>query len=530
MKPIFLFLRVLVAVFFATLITYSQPNSGPFPVGGGGGGGGVTNGGAGLTNVPGTFIDPTQAPYNAAGDGVTDDTIALTNAFWSASISNKPVLLSKKFLFSSQLVFYTNTTIFGYGGTLKCAAGTSFPSGRATTTGLTSTNIHLMGLEVDGGNALSIPGSDDGRTGLLIFATENANCSVDHLYIHGFGKGLYVFDVGANVDPQISINTCILRNNWAGLHTENGAEYISYSGMIVQENHFGATIGTGNDHFTGGSFDRNVVNLIIDGTGAVNIAHGQFIGTSFNHAQAWALQATNVLLGEMFVGCSFLPPNIYLTNCQGFTFSACAVGWNVTNFATIYLNTATNICFTGMQNPYTITNAYAINSATNCQNIVVQYPVGLNVDISGNITASNLVAITQTNDNAAAGFLGEYFSGLLAVGSASGLSTTVASNVLSLNLTAGDWDVMANLNITTTSATMTASSAGLSTTSATLPTDGSEVNSGVQVTLVSEKNSITLPRKRVSVSGNTTVYLVGSATFSAGTVAVYGQINARRVR
>lgn len=137
---------------------------------------------------------------------------------------------------------------------------------------------------------------------------------------------------------------------------------------------------------------------------------------------------------------------------------------------------------------------------------------------------------TTTNDSADAGNVGQIVSALVASGSAGSLTTATAANVTSISLTAGDWDVEGNVNVTLGTATLTAQAAGISTTSATLPTDGSEVYSGLQLTTTNAVDSITLPRKRISVASTTTVYLVGRATFSAGTAAAFGAITARRVR
>ncbi len=137
---------------------------------------------------------------------------------------------------------------------------------------------------------------------------------------------------------------------------------------------------------------------------------------------------------------------------------------------------------------------------------------------------------TATNDNAASGYVGEYVSSLIASGSAVSFTTATAANVTSISLTAGDWDVEGNVNFSETTSTVTARTSGISTTSATLPTNGSEAYCGVQSTVTSETNTITLPRKRISLASTTTVYLVGSATFSAGTCAGFGTITARRVR
>ncbi len=137
---------------------------------------------------------------------------------------------------------------------------------------------------------------------------------------------------------------------------------------------------------------------------------------------------------------------------------------------------------------------------------------------------------TTTNSNAAAGNLGEFVNSLVASGSAVSLTTATAANVTSISLTAGDWDVEGNCNFNYTTATVTAAICGISTTSATLPSDGSEAYSGLQLTTATTTTSITMPRKRISLSGTTTVYIIGKVTFSAGTAGEFGTINARRVQ
>lgn len=141
---------------------------------------------------------------------------------------------------------------------------------------------------------------------------------------------------------------------------------------------------------------------------------------------------------------------------------------------------------------------------------------------------------TATNDNAPTGGVGQIVQTLVAVGSAVSLTTATAKSVASVSLTAGDWDVEANLNFTMGSATTAVTSAftaGISTTDNTLPTDGSEVEAGGFVATTSSfKFGVPISRKRISIATTTSVYLVGLATFSAGTAGGYGVINARRVR
>ena len=137
---------------------------------------------------------------------------------------------------------------------------------------------------------------------------------------------------------------------------------------------------------------------------------------------------------------------------------------------------------------------------------------------------------TATNDNASSGQIGEYISSTLATGSALSLTTATGLNIDTLSLTAGDWDVEGNININGSSATLTAFNGGITTSSITVPTDGTEVYSGVMTVVTSVVDGITIPRKRISIASTTNVYLVASATFSAGTVTGFGSISARRVR
>ena len=148
----------------------------------------------------------------------------------------------------------------------------------------------------------------------------------------------------------------------------------------------------------------------------------------------------------------------------------------------------------------------------------------------GNATGKVVLFGTKAADSAASGQYGEIISSLVAIGSPVSLTSATAANITSISLTAGDWDVEGNCNFKATTATVTATQCGISSTSATLPVDGSEVYSGVQVTVISENDSVTLPRKRISISATTTVYMVGQSTFSAGTVGGFGAMTARRVR
>lgn len=148
------------------------------------------------------------------------------------------------------------------------------------------------------------------------------------------------------------------------------------------------------------------------------------------------------------------------------------------------------------------------------------------VTATGTITPSQTSGIvgTTTNNNANAGSVGEFVT---ATGSGVALTSGTAANITSISLTAGDWDVWGNIEFAPTGAAQTILIGGINTTSATqAATPFREVLQGT----LTGNNSAWAPQQRISIAGTTTVFLVGTSTFSGGTVAATGYIAARRAR
>jgi len=139
---------------------------------------------------------------------------------------------------------------------------------------------------------------------------------------------------------------------------------------------------------------------------------------------------------------------------------------------------------------------------------------------------------TTTNDSAQAGSVGEYKSSFLTSGSAVNIATATATNLTSLSLEAGDWDVFGEVRVivpntkvmslfyassSTVSATTNADVAGFASWIGSFTGDGSTIL------------SIPLPLKRVSIASTTTVYACVYHNANA-TSPFYGGIYARRVR
>ncbi len=141
---------------------------------------------------------------------------------------------------------------------------------------------------------------------------------------------------------------------------------------------------------------------------------------------------------------------------------------------------------------------------------------------------------TTTNDNAAAGSVGELISSVIAQASATSLANATPKNITTISLTAGDWDVWGNVSFIPGATTnITALSGWISSTNASLP-DGSlyvqhQYGSSGVVTNVNV-TGFCVPQLRFSLSGTTTIYLSVSQNFTLSTLTGCGGIYARRVR
>lgn len=139
---------------------------------------------------------------------------------------------------------------------------------------------------------------------------------------------------------------------------------------------------------------------------------------------------------------------------------------------------------------------------------------------------------TTTNDNAAAGSVGEYQETvLLSSGSLVPLTSGVAGNIVQLtNLSAGDWDVWGNFVLDVAGvSTITTLLGWVSSTSATAPNIVFTTRLENQT---ANNTDIALPvaTRRFSLSAPTTIYLSMLSQYTGGTVTGFGAIYARRRR
>lgn len=157
--------------------------------------------------------------------------------------------------------------------------------------------------------------------------------------------------------------------------------------------------------------------------------------------------------------------------------------------------------------------------------------------VTGAATAASFTGPTigtTTNDNAAAGQVGEVIASTVLVGSAVSTGTSLSThNVTSISLTAGDWDVhgAVTFHLGLSAPTGLQAAIGLvSNSSPVVPSVGT-VNCVAPPPSIGTENFVTAGTCRISLASTTTVYLTETAVWPSGTgPTAYGFIEARRAR
>lgn len=148
--------------------------------------------------------------------------------------------------------------------------------------------------------------------------------------------------------------------------------------------------------------------------------------------------------------------------------------------------------------------------------------------ITGSVLSSLIIG-TTTNDNASAGYIGEYVEGS---GTLNNVSTSTYYDITSISLTAGDWDVFATGQSILQGGTATIFAIGIGTASGN-NTTGMTESSNLSY---SEGPSTTVPRSasagplRVKLTGTTTYYLKTRLDNTGSSNTINGYIKARRIR
>ena len=192
----------------------------------------------------------------------------------------------------------------------------------------------------------------------------------------------------------------------------------------------------------------------------------------------------------------------------------------------------------------TITNSYSLGLGANAVGAGVTNSYGLivnpNTGATNNfgswlrgITIIDNYRGTTTNDNAAAGMVGEFISATVLSGAAVAIATATPTNITSISLTPGDWDVSGFVSAGYTGSAMTRLLGWTSATSATLPVFPNNGGAGGHESLNGTSGiglNTLVGVQRFSLASTTTIYLTSYVAFSSGAAAVFGFIRARRMR
>lgn len=268
------------------------------------------------------------------------------------------------------------------------------------------------------------------------------------------------------------------------------------------------------------------------------------VSTGASSSPAWggvglngiAAIAANTVLANG-TGSSASPTAYAMPSCSG---TASALTWlSSTGFGcntlTVTYATLASPTFTGVPaaptaaattNTTQIATTAMVNSAITGNALAGSFTT---LASSGAYTPSQTAGIvgTTTNNNANAGSVGEYVTNST---SGTSLTSNTSANCTSASLTAGDWDVSGSIQfVPAGSTTVSGIDTGISTTSATLGALGSLSTLAANLT-TGISQYLPSPMVRVSLSGTTTVYVIGNASFGVSTMTCNGFIRARRVR
>ena len=151
------------------------------------------------------------------------------------------------------------------------------------------------------------------------------------------------------------------------------------------------------------------------------------------------------------------------------------------------------------------------------------------------VSYRDLIGQSDNSTTTPTGQIGEYKSSSVLVGSAISLTTNTTTNITSISLSAGDWDVYGiGIFAGDVLTTVDQLQASITETSATLDTApgriGAVIGAGATLFNFGGAAFVNIGVVRKILSATTTIYLVEKPTFAVSTCTGYGIIQARRAR
>lgn len=285
---------------------------------------------------------------------------------------------------------------------------------------------------------------------------------------------------------------------------------------------------TGIAHFSHSSSGGiSVLNSVLQTSGgsttASTVSAGSFSGN-------YSIFTTPITISGAAT-CSLVYCEILTTNVTAITFG----GGAGSNLVRCYIQSGTasavsmSTALSINESTLASSNTNAITGAGTLSYESISYPLsfGNNVTTLTRSAFDGGQYVGTTTNSTSAGTIGEQIRSAIA-SPGSTLTSPNALNVTSISLTPGLWDVNGIVNFTGIT-TGTIETASISTTSATIGTQGDNAVSLNQANTTNADVSLVIPAYRISLAATTTVYLVAQATFSGGTGKAYGRISGTRV-
>lgn len=185
----------------------------------------------------------------------------------------------------------------------------------------------------------------------------------------------------------------------------------------------------------------------------------------------------------------------------------------------------------------TLTLSTSVISSTNATAVVTGAGTLTYSAISFSNTGNIINTTTKTggllpgsrNTAPTTGFLGEQVRSAIGSGAAVAVPLSTATNITSISLTSGVWDVSGVLVMAGTPTTPSLFAGSVSTTSATNGTVGDNAVVSTAFPTAASNSTVVIPAWRLTISATTTVYLVAQFNAVGGAMTGYGRISATRV-
>ncbi len=267
----------------------------------------------------------------------------------------------------------------------------------------------------------------------------------------------------------------------------------------------GGSLSSSSFTFTGGT-----TGLSFGGSGSTETLSGVLVGANGGTGANNTTTTTGTILRSN--GTAFVPTS--------------ATYPTTTTVSQILYSSATN-AISGLA---TVNSSVLVTDSGGVPSLSSTLPAFTTSSITFNPTTGGIVG-TTTNDNAAAGKVGEFISSSV---TAVAITNSTTTDITSISLTAGDWDVWGTIATNPAGGTTTSAVLGtIHTVSATIP---AVPNGGAYVLeqgfVIAAGNNVCYPigTIRYSFSTTTTVYLIGFIAYAVSTLTASGFIGARRRR